>query len=43
MAPLAPDAFVSKEYDFLIIGGGTAGLVLSARSGFLLKDLYLCS
>lgn len=26
-----PEEFVSKDYDYVIIGGGTAGLTLAAR------------
>ncbi|KZV68632.1 GMC oxidoreductase [Peniophora sp. CONT] len=31
MTLLSPGAFSSNEYDFLIVGGGTSGLVLSSR------------
>ncbi|KAI9797972.1 MAG: hypothetical protein M1833_005028 [Piccolia ochrophora] len=32
MAPsLSPDVFCSASYDYLVVGGGTAGLVLAAR------------
>jgi choline dehydrogenase len=27
----SPEEFASKKYDFVIIGGGTAGLTLAAR------------
>jgi choline dehydrogenase-like flavoprotein len=27
----SPAEFVAKKYDFLIVGGGTAGLTLAAR------------
>jgi choline dehydrogenase len=29
--PDSPDQFASKVYDYLVIGGGTAGLVVAAR------------
>lgn len=29
--PDSPGQFASKAYDFLIVGGGTAGLLLAAR------------
>jgi choline dehydrogenase len=28
---MSPDEFCRKEYDFVIVGGGTAGLTLAAR------------
>ena len=31
MATTPIDEFVGRDYDFVIVGGGTAGLVLAAR------------
>ncbi|KAK5241345.1 hypothetical protein LTR16_009478, partial [Cryomyces antarcticus] len=28
---MTPDIFASKSYDFVVVGGGTAGLTLAAR------------